>query len=58
MKIFIAGARKIDFLSGEVLKNLKKIMENNDKIFVGDADGVDKTIQTFLKSKSYNNVIV
>lgn len=58
MKIFIAGARKIDFLSGEVLKNLKKIIENNDKIFVGDADGVDKTIQTFLKSKSYNNVIV
>jgi hypothetical protein len=58
MKIFIAGARKIDFLSGEVLKNLKKIMENNDKILVGDADGVDKTIQTFLKSKSYNNVIV
>ena len=58
MKIFIAGARKIDFLSGEVLKNLKKIMENNDKIFVGDADGVDKTIQTFLKSESYNNVIV
>ena len=58
MKIFIAGARKIDFLSGEVLKNLKKRMENNDKIFVGDADGVDKTIQTFLKSKSYNNVIV
>ncbi|WP_158408087.1 hypothetical protein, partial [Fusobacterium nucleatum] len=31
---------------------------NNDKILVGDADGVDKTIQTFLKSKSYNNVIV
>lgn len=58
MKIFIAGARKIDFLSGEVLKNLKKIMENNDKILVGDADGVDKTIQTFLKSKSYNNIIV
>ena len=58
MKIFIAGARKIDYLSGEVLKELRKIIENNDKIFVGDADGVDKTIQTFLKSKSYNNVIV
>ena len=52
MKIFIAGARKIDYLSGEVLKELK-IIENNDKIFIGDAEGVDKTIQTFLKNKNY-----
>ena len=51
MKIFIAGARKIDYLSGEVLKELRKIIENNDKIFIGDAEGVDKTIQTFLKNK-------
>ena len=58
MKIFIAGARKIDYLSGEVLKELKKIIENNDKIFIGDAEGVDKTIQTFLKNKNYKNVII
>ena len=37
MKIFIAGARKIDYLSGEVLKELKKIIENNYKFFIGDA---------------------
>lgn len=58
MKIFIAGARKIDYLSGEVLKELRKIIENNDKIFIGDAEGVDKTIQIFLKNKNYKNVII
>ncbi|XGU46106.1 hypothetical protein ACEXAJ_07065 [Fusobacterium necrophorum subsp. funduliforme] len=58
MKIFIAGARKIDSLSGEVLKELRKIIENNDKIFIGDAEGVDKTVQTFFKSKNYKNVVI
>lgn len=58
MKIFIAGAREIDSLSGEVLKELRKIIENNDKVFIGDAKGVDKTVQTFLKNKGYENVII
>lgn len=58
MKIFIAGAREIDSLSGEVLKELRKIIENNDRVFIGDAKGVDKTVQTFLKNKGYENVII
>lgn len=58
MKVFIAGAREIKSLKSAVIDKLNNIMKNGYDILVGDANGVDKNIQEYLKVKNYKNVTV
>lgn len=58
MKIFIAGPRAVSKLSAEVINRLESIADNNFTVLVGDANGIDKTIQKFYSEKEYKNVIV
>ena len=41
-----------------VKKNLKRSMKNGDKIIVGDAPGIDRQTQDYLKKKRYKDVEV
>ena len=41
-----------------VRKNLKQAMHNNDTIIVGDAPGIDRQTQDYLRKKHYSNVEV
>lgn len=56
--IFIAGPREIRKLDNKVLLILKSFEEKSFRINVGDANGVDKLIQTFYHNLNYDNVFV
>ena len=58
MKIFIAGPRAISKLNSKIIERIDNIIDNNYTILVGDANGVDKTIQYYCNEQNYDNVIV
>src|SRR5690625_1023521 len=58
MNVFVAGPRAVRSLNHKVKKRLDSIMNNNFTIFVGDAAGIDKQIQTYCHSEGYNKVKV
>lgn len=58
MKIFIAGARVIKDLPKAVEERLANIQKLNYSVLIGDADGVDKAVQTYYSDNHYPNVMV
>ncbi|MGB9500092.1 MAG: hypothetical protein ACKVE4_10165 [Dissulfuribacterales bacterium] len=57
-KIFIGGSRKVTRLNEIIRKRISNIIDQNLAIYVGDANGADKAVQTFLSEKEYKNVSV
>lgn len=57
-KVVIGGSRAIAYLSQPVKTLLDSLIQNNDVIMVGDANGADKATQRYLYTKSYKNVTV
>jgi hypothetical protein len=57
-KVFISGSIAIKKLPLEVIGSIKKIIDNNFEILVGDADGIDKLIQDYCLSENYTNLTV
>lgn len=64
---FISGSSKTQFkdsgfyrknLPIEVRKEIDKMIKNGDRINVGDAPGIDRQVQDYLKKKNYGNVHV
>ena len=51
MKVFIGGSRKISRLNQEIKVRIDNLIKNNSIILIGDANGVDKSIQAYLKFK-------
>jgi len=58
LKIFIAGPRKVTKLNDQVKDRLENIKRNNYTVLVGDANGVDKAVQSYFNNVFYYNVIV
>ena len=58
MKVFIAGPRAVTELDANVIKQLDQIYSNNYTVVVGDADGIDSSVQRYFYSKGYQNVSV
>ena len=58
MNIFIAGARAITSLDKQVRARLSSICEKGYNVLVGDADGVDSSVQRFYADLGYGNVTV
>lgn len=58
MKVFIAGPRAINELDNNVLIKLENICNKKYNILIGDANGIDYSVQKFLQFKSYSNVTV
>jgi adenine-specific DNA-methyltransferase len=58
MKVFIGGSRKISKLSSEVRRRLDDMIDKRLPIVIGDAAGVDKSVQQYLDLKSYRDVEV
>ena len=57
-KIFIGGSRSINRLEAEVTRRIDRMVERELYILVGDANGADKAVQTYLSKRRYPNVIV
>lgn len=56
MKVFIGGPLKIKTLKPDVISKLNSIIKKNYKVLIGDANGIDKTIQNYFFNKKYKNV--
>ncbi|MGH7708405.1 MAG: hypothetical protein ACREQC_08795 [Candidatus Binataceae bacterium] len=57
-KVFIGGSRKMSKLSTDVRSRLDRIIAKRLAVLVGDANGADKAVQTYLRSKGYTDVEV
>lgn len=58
MRVFISGSKSISKLPEEVKSLLDTFIATDAEILVGDCYGVDATVQMYLDSKGYSNVIV
>lgn len=56
-KVFISGSISIKELPSKVIARLNNML-NKLHILVGDADGIDSTVQNYFKHKNYFNVTV
>jgi hypothetical protein len=57
-KVFLGGSRQVSRLNDEIRERLKTIIKKNLSVIVGDANGADKAMQTFLYKEGYRNVEV
>ena len=56
--VFVGGSRRASRLNGKVKARLDAICEQDMTVIVGDANGADKAVQTYLAQRRYGNVIV
>jgi len=56
--VFIGGSRNVSHLDEDVRQRLDRIIEKHFPVIIGDANGADKAVQTYLKSRGYHNVEV
>lgn len=56
MKVFIAGPRAIKELDNNIRIKINSICDKNYDVLVGDADGIDTSVQNYLKDRDYRNV--
>lgn len=57
-KVFISGSMRIKNLDSNVLSRIDNILKSDFQVIVGDADGVDSSIQKYLFSKESKLVSV
>jgi hypothetical protein len=57
-KVFISGSMRIKRLDKNVLDRINNILEKHYGVIVGDADGVDSSVQDYLKQKGAKSVLV
>ena len=58
LKIFIAGPRAIKEIDENVSMKLQNILEKEYDVLVGDADGIDSSVQKLLNKQNYKKVTV
>jgi hypothetical protein len=58
LKVFIAGSRSLSRLSKEVTRRIDNVLAKGLAVVVGDANGMDKAVQKYLKKQHYERVIV
>ena len=58
MKVFVGGSRRLSRLNKKVTRTLDRLIERDLTIIIGDANGADKAVQSYLVNKQYRNVIV
>lgn len=52
-RIFIAGSRQITRLPAEVKARIDTMIDKGFEILVGDANGADRAVQSYLAEKGY-----
>jgi hypothetical protein len=57
-KVFIGGSRRISRLNAEITRRIDRMIEGELDVLIGDANGADKAVQTYLSEQQYPNVIV
>lgn len=57
-KVFIGGSRRLSRLNSDVTNFIDRIIEVQQPVIIGDANGADKAVQHYLASQEYSNVEV
>ena len=57
-KVFIGGSRGIQKLDVEVRQRLDEIIRKQLFVLIGDSNGADKAVQSYLHERGYNRVEV
>lgn len=57
-KVFIGGSRRVSRLNSDVTLRLDRIIEKGLPVLIGDANGADKAVQHYLRSRRYDHVEV
>jgi hypothetical protein len=58
MNVFIGGSIGISKLNGAIRARLDDFIKRGNAILIGDANGADKAVQTYLAEREYRNVTV
>lgn len=56
--VFIGGSRNVSHLDDNVRQRLDRIVEKQLPVIIGDANGADKAVQSYLTSRGYSKVEV
>lgn len=56
--VFLSGSRRISRINEAIQKRLDNIVVNNLSVIVGDANGADKVMQSYLAGVEYDDVTV
>ena len=56
--VFLSGSRKITRLNNLVRTRIQNMLDQGFHIVVGDANGADKALQSYLADQGYRNVVV
>lgn len=56
--VFLSGSRKINRLNDVIRCRIRNIIEQEFHIIVGDANGADKAMQSYLADEQYQNVSI
>lgn len=57
-RVFIGGSRHLSRLNAETRQRLDKIIGGGFAVLIGDANGADKAVQTYLAKRQYPAVTV
>src|SRR5580704_5124667 len=57
-KVFIGGSRRLSRLNEQIKHRLDSVIDKDLTVIVGDANGVDKAVQSYLAQRNYKNVAV
>lgn len=56
--VFIAGSRAVSRLNSQITERIDNIIKQGFTVLVGDANGADKAVQSYLAKRQYQNVVV
>jgi hypothetical protein len=56
--VFLSGSRGISQLNSQIRDRIKTMMDKKFRLIIGDANGADKTLQSFLAESGYSDVII
>ena len=57
-KVFLGGSRQVRALNDVIRKRLDGVINGDLFVFIGDANGADKAMQTYFADRHYKNVLV
>ena len=56
--VFLSGSRKLSRINDMIRERVRKMMDQDFTIVLGDANGADKAMQSYLADSGYRNVTV
>jgi hypothetical protein len=57
-KVFFGGSRHLGRLNPAIRTRLRNLITNKHTVLIGDANGVDKAVQSFFAEEGYRSVVV